>query len=141
MNSAGQADIPEGFSRAEFTPGFLDYGGPYYLKPHDGRHIVGLQVLDQHMNYRDAAHGGVLSTLADVGLSWQVYASEDPPIPVTTINLSVNFLSPAKLGDWLEADMHVDRLGRRVAYCSGHIRRGEDILATASGSFAVLRGG
>ena len=98
-----------------------------------------LRLLDQHMNYRDMAHGGVLSTFADVAMSWQVYCSEEPPLPVSTITLAVNFLGPARLGDWLVADMRIDRKGRQVAYCSGQIRRGEDVLATASASFALMR--
>ncbi len=141
MGDAGQAEIPEGFTRADFSPGFLDHGGPYYLKSDGDRDLVGLRLLDQHMNYRDMAHGGVLSTFADVAMSWQVYASEDPPVPVSTITLAVNFLAPARLGDWLVAQVRIDRIGKRVAYCSGHILRGEDVLASASASFAVLRGG
>lgn len=139
MGDAGQAGIPEGFTRADFSPGFLDHGGPYYLKPDGEGQLVGLRLLDQHMNYRDMAHGGVLSTFADVAMSWQVYCSEDPPVPISTITLAVNFLGPARLGDWLVADMRIDRKGRQVAYCSGKIMRGEDVLATASASFALMR--
>lgn len=131
--------IPQGFAKADFSPGFLDHGGPYYLRREGERWLVGLRLLDQHMNYRDMAHGGVLSTFADVAMSWQVYTSEDPPLPVSTITLAVNFLGPARLGDWLVADVRIDRLGKRVAYCSGHIRRGEEVLATASASFAIAR--
>ncbi|MFN2099197.1 PaaI family thioesterase [Altererythrobacter sp. MF3-039] len=139
MDDAGQAELPEGFTRADFSPGFLDHGGPYYLKPDGERQLVGLRLLDQHMNYRDMAHGGVLSTFADVAMSWQVYCSEDPPVPISTITLAVNFLGSARLGDWLVADMRIDRKGRQVAYCSGRIMRGDDVLATASASFALMR--
>lgn len=139
MDDAGMANEQQGYARAEFSPGFLDHGGPYYLKPAERRELVGLRMLDQHMNYRDMAHGGVLSTLADVAMSWQVYRSESPPVPVSTITLSVNFLGPARLGDWLVADMQIDRKGRQVAYCSGRILRGDEVVATASASFALMR--
>ena len=132
-------NIPDGFKPANFSPGFLDHGGPYYLKREGDRHLVGLRLLDQHMNYRDMAHGGVLSTFADVAMSWQVHASEDPPLPVSTITLAVNFLAPARLGDWLVADMRIDRAGKRVAYTSGHILRDAEVLASATASFAVIR--
>lgn len=139
MSDLKQETLPDGFARADFSPGFLDHGGPYYLKPDGERQLVGLRLLGQHMNYRDMAHGGVLSTFADVAMSWQVYCSEDPPLPVSTITLAVNFLGPARLGDWLVADMRIDRKGRQVAYCSGQISRGEEVLATASASFALMR--
>ncbi|MEP1606489.1 MAG: hypothetical protein ABJJ48_09270, partial [Marinomonas sp.] len=53
----------EGFEPANFTPGFLDLGGPYWLKPCEGRTLVGLRLADKHRNYREAAHGGVLATM------------------------------------------------------------------------------
>lgn len=130
-----------GFAPARFTPGFLDHGGPYWLKAGDGGTLVGLRMADHHMNYRDMAHGGVLTTLADVALSYQAYASESPPVPVATASLTTNFLGPARLGDWLVADARIDRIGGRNAHVSGRIMRGEDVLATMSGVFTLHRKG
>ncbi|WP_324262047.1 PaaI family thioesterase [Altererythrobacter sp. H2] len=131
----------EGFAPARFTPGFLDHGGPYWLKPAEGRTLVGLRMAPHHMNYRDMAHGGVLTTLADVALSYQAFASEDPPVPVATASLTTNFLAPARLGDWLVADARIDRIGGRSAHVSGRIARGGETLATMSGVFTLHRKG
>lgn len=128
-----------GFAPARFTPGFLDHGGPYWLKPVEGRTLVGLRMAPHHMNYRDMAHGGVLTTLADVAMSYQAFASEDPPVPVATASLTTNFLAPARLGDWLVADARIDRIGGRSAHVSGRILRGDDTLATMSGVFTLHR--
>lgn len=128
-----------GFAPARFTPGFLDHGGPYWLKPMEGRTLVGLRMAAHHMNYRDMAHGGVLTTLADVALSYQVFASEDPPVPVATASLTTNFLAPARLGDWLVADARIDRIGGRSAHVSGQVLRGDEPLATMSGVFTLHR--
>jgi uncharacterized protein (TIGR00369 family) len=129
----------KGFERAEFTPGFLDHGGPYWLKRVEERTLVGLQLADHHANYRDAAHGGVLATLADVALSYQAYASEEPPVPVVTSSMTVNYLSPAIIGHWIVADAGIDRIGGRQAHVSGKIYDGETILATMSGVFTLMR--
>lgn len=134
-----QSDIPEGFEPARFSPGFLERAGPYWLKPEGGQVVVGLRVDEQHINYVDVAHGGVLSTLADVAMSYQVHASEKPRLNVVTNSLTCNFLSGAKLGDWLEARARIDRMGKRTAYVSGDIRCGEKRLLTMSGVFAILR--
>ncbi len=133
-------DIPAGFAPAGFTPGFLDHGGPYYLGAAlDGVRIVGLKICPHHINYADAAHGGVMSTFADVALSHAVYDAERPRLAPSTVTLTVNYLSAARLGDWLEARVRIDRLGGRTAYCSGGIWRGEEQVATMSGVFAFRR--
>ncbi|MCZ8135718.1 MAG: PaaI family thioesterase [Porphyrobacter sp.] len=132
--------IPSGFDPAGFTPGFLDHGGPYYLGPAaEGVRVVGLLICPHHINYQDAAHGGVISTFADVALSHAVYDAERPRLAPSTVTLTVNYLSGARLGDWLEARVRIDRLGGRTAYTSGGIWRGTEQIATMSGVFAFKR--
>ncbi len=132
--------IPPGFEPAGFTPGFLDHGGPYYLGPAgEGVRVIGLRIVPHHINYQDAAHGGVISTFADVALSHAVYDAERPRLAPSTVTLTVNYLAAAKLGDWLEAWVRIDRLGGRTAYCSGGIWRGDEQVATMSGVFAFRR--
>ncbi len=134
------AIIPEGFAKAEFTPGFLDHGGPYFLKERaGGPMVVGLRICAHHINYQDAAHGGVISTFADVALSHAVYDAERPRLAPATITLQVNYLEGAKLGDWLEADVRIDRIGGRTAYTSGTIMRADTAIATMNGVFAFRR--
>lgn len=133
--------IPDGFEPACFTPGFLDHGGPYYLgAPVDGVRAMGLRVCPHHINYQQAAHGGVISTFADVALSHAVYDAERPRLNPSTVTLTVNYLAGAKLGDWLEARVRIDRLGGRMGYTSGAIWRGSEQIAVMSGVFAFKRG-
>jgi len=132
--------IPSGFMPADFTPGFLDHGGPYYLGPQaEGVRLMGLKIRPHHINYRAAAHGGVISTFADVALSHAVYDAERPRLAPSTVTLTVNYLLGAELGDWLEARVRIDRLGGRTAYTSGGIWRSDEQIATMSGVFAFRR--
>lgn len=134
------AAIPPGFEPAGFTPGFLDHGGPYYVgAATQGVCVVGLLIRPHHINYQDAAHGGVISTFADVALSHAVYDAERPRLTPSTVTLTVNYLAGARLGDWLEARVRIDRLGGRTAYTSGAIWRGDEAIATMSGVFAFKR--
>lgn len=135
----GEQEIPDGFVPASFTPGFLDHGGPYFLKRDGARTLVGLRIAPHHNNYHDVAHGGVLTTLADVALSYQLYASADPPLPVATIALTTHFLGGAKLGDWLVAEATIDRIGGRTAHASGRVLRGEEVIATMTGAYTIRR--
>jgi len=133
------ATVPEGFAPARFSTGFLDVAGPYYTRK-DADHIeVGIRIGEGHINGIDVAHGGVLTTLADVALSYQLFVSEKPHLPIATINLNTNFLSGAKLGEWIVAHAYIDRKGSRTAYCHGNIVAGERLLMTMTGVFALLR--
>ncbi|GAA0486340.1 PaaI family thioesterase [Parasphingorhabdus litoris] len=131
--------IPEGFQPATFSSGFLDVAGPYFTRNEADHIAVGIRITDGHLNGISVAHGGVLTTLADVALSYQLFVSEKPRLPIATINLSTNFLSGAKLGDWVVAHAHIDRKGKRTAYCHGEIVAGDRLLMTMTGVFALLR--
>ena len=132
-------EIPDGFVPANFSRGFLDHSGPYYLKEGEGAPIVGCRILPQHMNYIGSAHGGVLATLADVALSLTVYVSETPNRPVSTVTMSTSFLSAARLGEWIEAVGTIDRIGATLAYTHGSIWCGGRTLMTMSAVFNIIR--
>ncbi len=132
--------IPEGFEPSGFKGRYLNEVGPYYVKSDGTGLIVGLWIAETHINYVDIAHGGVMTTLADVALSLQVNRSEDPPLPVTTVSLNTNFLGAARLGDWLEAHAQIDRMGKRLAYTSGKIIAGSKTIMTMTGVFNIMRG-
>lgn len=131
--------IPEGFAPATFSSGFLDVAGPYFTRK-DADHIaVGIRITKGHLNGIGVAHGGVLTTLADVALSYQLFVSERPRLPIATVNLNTNFLSGAKADEWVVAHAHIDRKGKRMAYCHGEIVAGDRVLMTMTGVFALLR--
>ncbi|MEP5936859.1 MAG: PaaI family thioesterase [Erythrobacter sp.] len=132
---------PDGYTQAQFSAGFLDHGGPYFLCPRDDGlpGLVALRVMAHHINYQDAAHGGVLSTFADVALSHAIYDAERPRMLPSTSTLTTNFLSAAKLGDWLVAEVTIDRIGSRTGYTSGAITCGDKVIATMSGVFSIRR--
>lgn len=132
-------DAPTGFVPAQFTKGFLDASGPYFLKEEVDNIIVGMRVQAHHVNYIKVAHGGVMTTLADVALSLQVHRSETPNLPVSTVSLTTNFLSGAKLDDWIEATAHIDRIGKKLAYVSGKIVGSDKTILTMNGVFNIFR--
>jgi len=53
------------------------------------------------------------------------------------VSLSTDFLAAARLGDWVEAHVEIERLGQRMAFASCRLRAGERVLLRASGAFAV----
>lgn len=131
--------VPEEYVPARFSGQFLRDAGPYYLRTTDACTLVGLRVRPDHVNYVGVAHGGVLATMADVALSLQPHLLDPAGLPVTTVSLTTHFLAAAKLGDWLEAECGIDRIGKRMAFVSGRIRCGNRSLMTMTGVFNLLR--
>ena len=132
-------DIPEGFSEADFGGQFLKHNGPFYMKREGECWLVAQRVSAKHVNYLGIAHGGMISTLADVALSAQPFFSERPNPAVTTSSMTLNFVSAAREGDWIVAETIIDRLGKRNAQVHGRIHRDGETLATMSGVFSVRR--
>ena len=131
--------VPPGFKPAQFDGAYLQHVGPYYVSKQADTCQVGLPVGPAHINYIDVAHGGVLTTLADVALSFQVFLSEKPNPAVSTVNLNTNFVSPARLGDWLIADGFIDRLGKTTALVHGSIRCEDRLVMTMNAVFNIRR--
>jgi uncharacterized protein (TIGR00369 family) len=130
--------IPEGFHALKRVGPFLDMFGPIYVKSAGKSRIVGLRVVDKHLNTRGIAHGGLLVSLADSALGINLSYYDDPPRPLVTVNLSSDFLQPAQRGDWLEAHVVVQRLGVHLAFASCNLMVGGKHILRASGVFALL---
>lgn len=112
---------PEGFVLVTDTGGFLTANGPFYRREIDGRADLGFWVEDQHLNEGGTCHGGWLSTFADIQLAGVIFFASkamrsEQRRTVPTMNLSVDFLSPARSGAWVEGRAEVLRLGGKTAF-------------------------
>lgn len=128
--------VPEGFEALHRSSPLLDLLGPFYCRRDEQqRLVVAIKVEDKHCNHGGTAHGGLLSTLADVGLGYAMAFSREPPQPMVTVGLRLDFCGSARLGDWLEVHVEIDRIGKRMAFASARIRSLERLVASASGVF------
>ena len=136
--------VPAGFVPLFRTSPFLDAVGPFYGREEGDGLILGVRVAERHTNARGAAHGGLLVTMADVALGYNASyvgvekrAGATPTALLTTANLSVDFAGSARLGDWVEARVDVQRVGRRLAFANAYLSVGERRIARASAVFAA----
>jgi len=87
-----------------------------------------------------ALHGGVISTLADVGGGMAAWSAlEDPMARVSTIDLRVDYLRPGKMHSLL-CESTVVRLGGRIAVTDMklfHPGGESEPVATGKGVYAV----
>jgi uncharacterized protein (TIGR00369 family) len=107
---------PPGFDKYEGAGPYLDFIGPILVK-HDeeGLHF-GLLAEDRHANHRGTVQGGLLSTLADFAIGRAIGVESDDDSPRATVSLTVDFLRPAKPGDWIYTRTRVDRVGSTLSF-------------------------
>ena len=102
------------------------------------RHAVMETTVDErHLNYYGGAHGGLMAALADT-----VCFFSAPLLPagrkVTTVNLNVNYVRAASLGEHLVARSELVHLGRRTVSVTLQIHSGMHLVAHGTATLAVL---
>ncbi|KAF9152530.1 hypothetical protein BG015_005131 [Linnemannia schmuckeri] len=93
-----------------------------------GKILCELQVEKQHLNRLGGCHGGLLSTIVDIGGSLAI-AAEDMHATGVSTDLNISFVSGAKIGDKLSIDSRCDKIGGTLAYTTVEIRVDDKIVA------------
>jgi uncharacterized protein (TIGR00369 family) len=126
-------NVPEGFVPYENQGPFLEHVGPVHLREGDGELVFGLRAEERHANHRGTIQGGLLSTFADFALGRAIEADADDDRDRATVSLTVDYLKPAKPGDWIESRARVDRVGGTLAFadCSLSVEGREIVRARA----------
>jgi acyl-coenzyme A thioesterase 13 len=132
-----EAAVPQGFKalRRGSSP-FLSSLGPLYARGEGAGVVIALRIEEKHLNTRGVAHGGMLVTLADSALGIVIAMARTPPQPMVTVNLTTDFADVARAGDWVEARVDVQKIGKRLAFANCHLWVGEKRILRASGIFA-----
>ncbi len=138
ISAAAPLAVPEGFAPSRRSSNLLDLLGPLFEREAGGDYRIGLRIDERHSNGRGFCHGAVLALLADVHLGRLCSRDMPPPLRLVTAGLSLSYLAPAKLGDWLEAVGAVDRSGKRLACASGLILANGEPAQRAVGTFQIV---
>jgi uncharacterized protein (TIGR00369 family) len=125
--------VPDGFVPWENQGPFLEYIGPIHVREGSDELVLGLRAEDRHANHRGTVQGGLLSTFADFALGRAIELDADDDKDRATVSLTVDFLKPAKPGDWIESRTRVDRVGATLAFadCSLTVDDREIVRARA----------
>ena len=115
--------------------GFADNLQPFYRRIAAAAVSFGLRVDQQHGNSMGICHGAVLMALADIAAASGVNIARGELAGAPTINLSLDFVSAAHMGEWLQADVQLAEIRRRFGFSSGVIRTGERVVARFNGTF------
>lgn len=132
------SDVPAGFTPSKRSSGYLDLIGPIYEAGEGANYRLGLRVDARHVNTRGTCHGALFSALADVHLGRLIALSATPRPLLVTAHLSLDYISSAPIGAWLEAVGQVDRTGKTLAHSSGRILADGKIALRCAGVFQVM---
>lgn len=147
MDDAGQADamagVPEGYVRATHGGPFAADLGPFFVLRGEAGVRLGLRVAPRHCNTAGMAHGGLVASLADLGLIHAVGVARERAghtrVPMSTVSLTLDYLGPAPGGSWLEIRAEVTRLGSSIAFVEGAITADGERVGRASGVFSIRK--
>lgn len=137
MEREAQIDIPPQFRPLFRSSPVLDLIGPLYCRGEGLGLVIGLRAQAKHCNARGTVHGGILATVADVALGYTMAFSSTPPANLVTATLTLDFAGTAKIGDWLEAHVDVQKKGSRLSFANCYIAVNEQRIVRASAVFLV----
>ena len=128
---------PPGFEPLFRTSPFLETAGPFFhRKTPDGGFVIGMRILRKHANARGSAHGGLLMTLLDIALGYTSGLSQDPPVKLTTASLTGDFVRAPLVGEWVEAQVDVQKIGGRLAFANAFLVVDGERVVRGSAVFA-----
>jgi len=131
------SDLPEGYEPIFRTSPYLDLLGPLFNKQTSTCLVIGFRAEEKHCNARGLVHGGVLSSLADVALGYNAAFATEPPSPIVTASLTIDYAGSAKQGDWVSIETDVQKVGRSMAFANCYFLVDDKRIARASGVFTV----
>ncbi len=126
------------------TSGIMEMLGGRVDSLDEGVSVMSLTLEEKHMNPNGVVHGGVLTTLMDESTGHAIVTIRGPEAmaetPHATVDMSVSFLSGARVGDELVCEARTLRLGRSIAFAEAEVRRkgSGDLIAKGRFTYAIL---
>lgn len=106
-----------------------------------GRAVLSLPVRPEFVGdtRRPALHGGVLSSLIDAAGGLAAWSALGTGEVVSTVDLRVDYLEPAGLGEGLRAEAELVRKGNRVCHVRVSVTQRGTVVAEGRGVYNIHR--
>ena len=128
--------IPSGFRELKEAIGFAAANGPWFEKVEGSRLIRAFRPGLQHANAHGIVHGGMLAAFLDSAMGSTV--SHVLQRRSVTVRLTIDYLMPGRVGDWLQAEAEVLGHDAQVAQVRGRLYGPRHDVLAGGGSFALL---
>jgi uncharacterized protein (TIGR00369 family) len=133
------ADIPEGFEPHVRPSPLTAPWEPIYYKRTADAVILGLRLAEPHTNSRGFAHGGFITALADNAMGLSCGMRRDGKTRLLTASLSIDFISSAKIGQWIAFETDVIKVGGNLCFAQCFVTADGVRCARANGTFSVVK--
>lgn len=140
MNSPADPDFPlgEGWEAHDSASPFSAPHGRMYQKfEADGVCRRAFRAKRAHTNAAGIVHGGMMVSFIDALMG--ITVARACQSTALTVQLSSDFLSIARPGDWIEGHCRVTRINGKVAIVEAGAHAGGRPLITAQGVFKIMR--
>ncbi|XP_011419355.3 acyl-coenzyme A thioesterase 13-like [Crassostrea angulata] len=87
----------------------------------DGKCTCEMTVMEEHQNAGGTLHGGVTATLVDAISTWALMTTPRE-VPGVSVDLSVSFMKPVRVGEDIVIDADTLKVGKTLAFCSVDIK-------------------
>ena len=135
--------VPEGFVALREPPGFVGVNGPLYMRyergtegqPQTNLVQIGFRVEARHCNPMGNLHGGMMATFGDMLLAFSANRKNKVARQhfLPTISLQLDYLSPGRLGAWIQGEAQVLRATRSMVFMHGLVTADGEPAARLSG--------
>jgi uncharacterized protein (TIGR00369 family) len=132
--------LPEGYVPLSRSSPLLELIGPVYCRGSGLQLELGLRADRRHANGRGTVHGGILATLADIGMGYAMAFASDPPLPLVTASMHLDYLGAVQVGEWIDVRLEHSKRGRQMAFATVTLQVGERVVVRANAVFAVPAG-
>ena len=127
--------VPESFELMHTGLGFTDVSAPIYRCERDGEAVFGFYVQKHHCNPMGICHGGMIMLMFDIILGGAAHRAIGAKHGLPTTAMSIDFVGPAMVGDWIESSVTFDHLSKNLVLVGGILQGPNGVIARANGSF------
>jgi acyl-CoA thioesterase len=116
---------------------FAESLGVQIIKFNEGLCQCSIEIKDYMLNIHRSVHGGVIYSLADIGMGAALYSALQKDERCSTIEIKINYLKPA-FTDKLICDAKVLQKGKSIAVLESEIKSEDSLIAKAMGTFSIF---
>ena len=132
-------DIPDGFEPHDRKSPVTAPWEPLYRRLSGDTVVLGVRARDAHCNGRGFVHGGLISALADNAMGLSCARRMGDLASLVTVNLTVDFLGSAHVGQWLEFDTVFVKPGGTLSFTQAFVTADGQPCARANAVFRVVK--
>jgi acyl-coenzyme A thioesterase 13 len=133
------ASVPDGFQSIFSSSPLLDVLGGFYSRGAGGS-FGSRCSFSQVIRRPRAVSLGNVATLADIGMGYLVGYRSEPARRLLTVSMTVNYVGPAAVGDWVEVRLDGDEITGRSAFVSGRLVVGDKVISRHSAVYRTPSG-